>query len=63
MNNFANGARVFFWDSNGTVVYGRVQSTSIQADGTQIVTLRLEGTNTTVNLPADLLNADHGQQH
>jgi hypothetical protein len=34
MNAFPNGTRIFYWDVNGTIKYGTVESTSRMGDGT-----------------------------
>jgi len=50
MNAFPNGTRVFYWDVNGTIKYGTVQSTSRMTDGTQVVNVKVDG-GSTVSLP------------
>ncbi|KIM87539.1 hypothetical protein PILCRDRAFT_815075 [Piloderma croceum F 1598] len=51
MNAFPqNGTRVFYWDVNGTIKYGTVESTSRMTDGTQVVNVKVDG-GTTVSLP------------
>ncbi|KZP23588.1 hypothetical protein FIBSPDRAFT_951814 [Athelia psychrophila] len=50
MNAFPNGTRVFYWDVNGTIKYGTVQSTARMSDGTQVVNVKLDD-GTPVSLP------------
>ncbi|KAJ8517313.1 hypothetical protein ONZ45_g5484 [Pleurotus djamor] len=45
------GSRVFFWGSNSQVVYGTVQSTSVQADGALVLVIK-DDSGKTLNLPA-----------
>jgi hypothetical protein len=42
MNAFPNGTRVFYWDVNGTIKYGTVESTSRMTDGTQVVNVLVD---------------------
>lgn len=50
MNAFPNGTRVFYWDVNGTIKYGTVESTSRMGDGTQVINVRVDG-GSLVSLP------------
>jgi hypothetical protein len=50
MNAFPNGTRVFYWDANGTIKYGTVESTSRMTDGTLIVNVKVDG-GSIVSLP------------
>ncbi|KIM71161.1 hypothetical protein PILCRDRAFT_17322 [Piloderma croceum F 1598] len=50
MNTFPDGTRVFYWDVNGTIKYGAVESTSRMTDGTQVVNVKVDG-GITVSLP------------
>jgi hypothetical protein len=43
MNAFPNGTRVFYWDGNGAIKYGTVESTSRMVDGTQVLNVRVDG--------------------
>ncbi|KAF9483855.1 hypothetical protein BDN70DRAFT_873239 [Pholiota conissans] len=52
MNAFPAGTRVFYWTSQGDVTYAVVQSSHRLADGTQILNLKVEGSNETATLPA-----------
>ncbi|KAI0065488.1 hypothetical protein BV25DRAFT_1836293 [Artomyces pyxidatus] len=49
MNAFPNGTRVTFWHANGQLRTGTVRGTSIQADGTQIVVIQVDGEASTHN--------------
>ncbi|KAI0054554.1 hypothetical protein BV25DRAFT_1922585 [Artomyces pyxidatus] len=42
---------VTFWGADGGLVRGKVQSTSLQSDGTLVVVIRLEGEVGTVSFP------------
>jgi hypothetical protein len=42
MNAFPNCTRVFYWDVNGTIKYGTVESTSRMTDGTQVVNVLVD---------------------
>ncbi|EIM90186.1 uncharacterized protein STEHIDRAFT_154022 [Stereum hirsutum FP-91666 SS1] len=56
MNAYPNGSRVFFWDANGTAVKGVVKGTNVQADGTQVAVVQIDGSGKTVTLPIDVLS-------
>ena len=43
MNAFPNGTHVFYWDVNGTIKYGTVESTSHMMDGTQVINVLVDG--------------------
>jgi hypothetical protein len=43
MNTFVNSTCIFYWDVNGTIKYGTVQSTSRITDGTQVVNVKVDG--------------------
>jgi hypothetical protein len=43
MNVFPNGTRVFYWNVDGTIKYGTVESTGRMTDGTLIVNVRVDG--------------------
>ena len=51
MNAFPNGACVFYWDVNGTIIYGTVESTSRMTDGTLVINVKVDG-GSVVSLPA-----------
>ncbi|KAK0201352.1 hypothetical protein DFS33DRAFT_1346515 [Desarmillaria ectypa] len=42
MSVFLSGSCVFFYDSTGQLVRGMVESTSLMADGTQMVLIKRE---------------------
>ncbi|KAK0436172.1 hypothetical protein EV421DRAFT_1833317 [Armillaria borealis] len=51
MNVFPAGSRVSFFDSNGQLLNGVVQSTSRLSDGTQLVLIKRDSGGT-ITLPA-----------
>jgi len=53
MNPPPVGARVQFWDARSQVNSGVVQSHGVLTDGTQVVTVRINGSQAPVTLPVD----------
>ncbi|KAK0201353.1 hypothetical protein DFS33DRAFT_1346519 [Desarmillaria ectypa] len=51
MNAFAAGTRVYFYDSNGQIVKGVVESTTRMADGTQMLRIKRDNGNN-ITLPS-----------
>jgi len=43
MQTQQNGTRVFYWDVNGTIKYGTIQSTSRMTDVSSVSTMSLFG--------------------
>jgi hypothetical protein len=43
MNAYPNGTRGFYWDVNGQINYGTVESTSRMTDGTQVLNIKVDG--------------------
>ncbi|KAH8829510.1 hypothetical protein DL96DRAFT_1708640 [Flagelloscypha sp. PMI_526] len=56
MRGIQNGSRVWYWGHEGGTTYGVVQSTSVAADGSQIVVIKEEKTGAIVNLPVSGVN-------
>ncbi|KAF5330864.1 hypothetical protein D9619_005860 [Psilocybe cf. subviscida] len=52
MNPFPEGTRVFYWTSSGTCEYAIVQSSARLADGTLILSLKVEGKDKVATIPA-----------
>ena len=49
---FQNGTRIWMWAANSEVVYRTVEAMNRMPDGTQVVVVRLDGTERTVTIPA-----------
>ena len=43
MNIFPAGIHVFYWDIDGSIKYGMVESTSRMLNGTQVVNICIDG--------------------
>ncbi|KIY64886.1 hypothetical protein CYLTODRAFT_424822 [Cylindrobasidium torrendii FP15055 ss-10] len=51
--NFTAGMRVYFWDTKGTLIRGVVVTVATTGDHSKMVTIKVDGTNAQVTLPAE----------